>query len=332
MAVSQIPRRLWIMGVGCLMVGVGLRLALMTPASTEAASADAAHALVTILQDDGVSVRSTSSYGGVGVWIDAFDFSPSYQRDGAPPPVRPDVVDTLAAAGVDTIYLQAARLDDRAPGLVLEEALLAEFLVRAHAVDIDVVAWYLPYFDDLDADLDRLAAMATFEAMGHRFDGIAVDIEYTEAVPNATERSERLIELSTRLRASRPGEALGAIVPPAAQLEVVNPGFWPDFPWQALDASYDVWLPMAYSTVRTEASGYRDPYRYAEESTRRMRANIGRDVVVHLIGGIGDELTVTDFDALARAVTDTGAVGASIYDWNSMPAETRTAIARITPD
>ena len=91
------------------------------------------------------------------------------------------------------------------------------------------------------------------------------------------------------------------------QLEVINPSYWPDFPWRALDASYDVWLPMAYWTVRTVESGYRDSYRYAEESTRRMRNNIGRpDVIVHIIGGIGDETTTADLDGLRRAVEDTG--------------------------
>ena len=39
-------------------------------------------------------------------------------------------------------------------------------------------------------------AVADFEADGHRFDGIAVDIEWTQGVPDPAERSRRLVQLS----------------------------------------------------------------------------------------------------------------------------------------
>lgn len=332
---QRLPRRYWIACLGVFCVGIGLRLVvdeIDEMASTGESRSEAAAAL-RLLEADGPVVRGVDSYDGLGIWVDAFDFEPGYQGEGGgAPPLTPSVVDDFAAIGVRTVYLQAARRDDRAPGVLLDEGFLAEFLVRAHARDIDVVGWYLPLFDDVDADVERLLAIADFAAGGHRFDGIAVDIEYIEAVPDAVDRSGRLVLLSQELRRARPDDALAAIVPPAVQLEVVNPSYWPRFPWRDLDRYYDVWMPMAYWTVRTESSGYRDAYRYAEESTRRMRANLGRDDArVHIIGGIGDETTTEDLAGLRRAIEDTGSIGGSIYDWQSLPPERRAELPSSVP-
>ncbi|HEU5083419.1 MAG TPA: hypothetical protein VFU14_08775 [Acidimicrobiales bacterium] len=327
---GSVPRGFWAVCVGLFLIGFGLRIVVDSAAEPGGDDGTPAHVLLELLRADGQAPRTVSVYGGLGVWVDAFDFSPSYLGD-ADAPVTPDVVEEWASLGVRTVYLQASRPDDRSPGTLLEEDLLAEFLLRAHAADLLVVGWYLPTFADVDADLERLLAVAEFEALGHRFDGVAVDIEYIESVPDPDERSARLVDLSTRLRAARPGEALGAIVPPAVQLEVVNTTYWPRFPWRALDASYDVWLPMAYWTTR-DGTPYGDAYRYSEESTRRMRANIGRqDAVVHLVGGIGDATTPDDLEAFRRAVDDTGAIGASLYDWASLPPDQRAATPTLLP-
>lgn len=328
----SLPRGFWFACIGVFLVGFGIRIVVEAAANEGGGGRTAAGAAVDLLRGEGRTVRATSTYGGLGTWVDAFDFDPSYRAEGTEAAVTPDVVDEWADLGVRTVYLQAARIDDRATGRLLDEGLLAEFLMRAHARGLEVVGWYLPRFEDVDADLDRLLAIAEFEVLGHRFDGVAVDIEYIEGVPDSSERSARLIDLSRRLREARADEALGAIVPPPVQLEVINPSYWPDFPWQALDTSYDVWLPMAYWTVRSAESGYRDAYRYSEESTRRMRNNIGRpDVVVHIVGGIGDETTSADLEALRRAIEATGAIGASIYDWSSLPPDRRAELPVTVP-
>ncbi len=330
-----VPRGFWLACVGVFFVGVGLRVVADASSDllpTSSGERSVAAAAIALLRSDAPAVRSSAPYGGLGIWIDAFDFEPAYQGDGREPVLTPEVVDEFAALGVQTIYIQAARVDDRATGRLLDEGLLADFLVRAHGHGIAVIGWYLPRFDDVDRDLDRLVAIAEFDALGHRFDGVAVDIEYVEAVPDATERSARLVDLSQRLRAARPGEALGAIVPPPVQLEVVNTSYWPRFPWRDLDPTYDVWLPMAYWTTRSVESGYRDSYRYAEESTRRLRNNVGRpDVVVHIIGGIGDETTVADLEGFRRAIEDTGSIGGSIYDWASLGEAERLALPDSVP-
>lgn len=322
------PPRFWLLCLGVFALGFGARLIvddLRGPSGSGGTVADAALDLV----EGGDVERTTAVYGGVGTWIDAFDLDPAYQRGGGAPALAPDVVDAMADAGVETIYVQAARRDDAQGSLVLDEAILGELLARAHARGLFVVGWYLPYFDDVAADLERLGAIADFAFDGHRFDGVAVDIEYIEAVPDATVRSARLVELSRALRERQGDEVLGAIVPPAAQLEVVNPSYWPSFPWRELADVYDVWMPMAYWSVRDASSPYRDPYTYAEESTRRMQANLGQPSVVHLIGGIGDGGGSEAMARFGEALTATGAIGGSLYDWNAQSAQGRAGLASL---
>lgn len=272
--------------------------------------------------------RTLQPYAGLGAWIDGLDFGVAYQAHGAAPAVRPDVIDDLAAHGVKTVYLQAARADTRSPGGLVDPGTAANILIRAHRAGLRVVAWYLPRFRSVDEDLANVLQLATFDALGHRFDGIAVDIEYTTDVPDVDLRNARLVELSQRIHAAEPNTPLGAIVLPPVQTEVVNPRLWPDFPWSQLKDLYDVWLPMSYWTFRDGA--YADGYSYNEESTRRLRADLGdANAVVHAIGGIGDVATQDELVNFARSLAATGAVGGSIYDWNAMTPATRDAVTRL---
>jgi hypothetical protein len=265
-------------------------------------------------------VRDVSVYKGLGTWVDAFDFSPEYQSKGVPPPVTPQSMDDLAAVGVKTLYLQAAKDDIRSPGDLVNPEILAPMLLRAHANGIKVVAWYLPKFYDLDSDMRRLLAIRDFRADGHGFDGIGLDIEWTRDVPNAAERSARLVDLSRRLRAAVGDAALSAIPLPPVLIETVNPRYWPNFPWRELAPLYDVWMPMGYWTFRTQSSGYRNAYRYTEENVRRMRINLGLpDAVVHPIGGTDNKSSDEDYRNFVRACVDTRSIGGSIYDWRTTP-------------
>ncbi|HEY3240921.1 MAG TPA: hypothetical protein VGL92_15235, partial [Acidimicrobiia bacterium] len=220
-------------------------------------------------------VRDLSAYKGLGTWVDAYDFSPEYQPNGAPAPVGPGSVDDMARVGVRTLYLQAAKDDVRSPGLLVNPEILGPMLERAHTLGIRVVAWYLPKFYDLDSDMARLLAMRDFRFEGQGFDGVGLDIEWRKDVPDHAQRNARLVELSRRLRAAMGGATLSAIPPPPIVMEDVNPNYWPEFPWRELAPLYDVWMPMAYWTFRTQSSGYRDGYRYTAENVTRMRANLG---------------------------------------------------------
>ncbi|MGH9042993.1 MAG: hypothetical protein ACRDZ3_22500 [Acidimicrobiia bacterium] len=266
--------------------------------------------------------RDLAAYRGLGTWVDAYDFSPEYQPGGAPAPVGPGSVDDMARVGVRTLYLQAAKDDVRSPGLLVNPEIIGPMLVRAHTLGIRVVAWYLPKFYDLDSDMARLLAIRDFRFEGQGFDGIGLDIEWRKDVPDHRERNARLVELSRRLRAAMGGATLSAIPPPPVVMEDVNRNFWPEFPWRELAPLYDVWLPMAYWTFRTQSSGWRDGYRYTAENVNRMRSNLGLPAApVHPIGGTDNRSTDEDYRGFVRAARETGSIGGSIYDFRTTPAQ-----------
>lgn len=281
-------------------------------------------AVPTLLQAPSAAERTVDAYAGAGAWVDVYDTG---AVPGETATVTPDAIDAMADAGVRTLYLQAARDDGTAPPGVAAPDVVAQFLVRAHARGMRVVGWYLPRFAEVDRDLDHLRAIDDFEVLGHRFDGVAVDIEWRDSVDDPAERSARLIELSEDLRDETGDDALGAIVLAPVHLEVVNPGFWPAFPWEELAPLYDAWLPMGYWSDRTTASGYRHAATYTTENLRRLGDRVGTDAAVHAIGGLGAETTPDDVAGFADAARAEGAVGASIYDWATFPVEAQQQLA-----
>jgi hypothetical protein len=271
--------------------------------------------------------RDLTPYEGLGTWVDAFDYGPDYQLDGHTPAVTPDDVDDMAAAGVGTLFIQATRQDPRSPDGFVDEDLLGQFVVAAHEAGLQVVGWYLPTFAHPNADLRNLTHLLEFEADGHRLDGVAVDIELTEDVPDTVVRNQRLLRLSQRLRSAAGDDALGAIVLPPVLTEVVNPDLWPAFPWTDLEPYYDVWLPMSYWTLRAPDSGYQNGASYHNDSVQRLRVDLeASDAPVHGIGGVGDEVTPTDLRAFVATLRRTGAVGGSVYDWATLSDENRTVL------
>ena len=159
--------------------------------------------------------RDVSAFQGLGAWVDVFDYAPAYHRQWEGSQLIPDDVDAMAKQGVRTLFLQAARLDDRTPGGIVgivDPELVGRLLERAHARGIRVVGWYLPKFADVERDLANLALLRDFRFRGQQFDGIAVDIEWRRDAPDHAERNRRLVELSRRLRQEAGGHALGAIV------------------------------------------------------------------------------------------------------------------------
>ena len=163
----------------------------------------------------------------------------------------------------------------------------------------------------------HLMAMFNFEFNGHKFDGIGVDIE-SRVVPDVAERSRRLVDLSRRLRQSTGTAVLSAIVVPPVVMDIINPNFWVGFPWAELAPYYNVWMPMGYWTGRTQASGYHDGYRYTLDNITLIRQHINQPTaVVHPIGGIADTATDDEIRGMVIAAREQGAVGWSMYDWNT---------------
>ncbi|MGH9113957.1 MAG: hypothetical protein ACRDZN_16905, partial [Acidimicrobiales bacterium] len=285
-------------------------------------------AVPAVLHAEGPAARDLGAYAGHGAWVDVYDLGSPGRSGGPPAEVTLDDLDGMAAAGVRTVYLQAAQDDGTGDPGVLDAETIGAFLVRAHQLGLRVVGWYLPRLSDVHRDLAHLRSVADFAVLGHRFDGVAVDIEWTDGVIDPAERSERLVELSSRLRDQVGGDALGAIVLPPVQTDVVNPGLWPGFPWSELAALYDVWLPMVYWTERRADSGYRDGAAYTGENVARLRDHLGdADAAVHPIGGIGDEATAADLAGYVAQLDATGAIGGSVYDWATLDAGKRSQLA-----
>ena len=265
-----------------------------------------------------------SAYQGLGTWVDAFDFDPAHT--GGNPSVRPSDVARMAAAGVRTVYLQAARSEDpAAPGDLMSPDLLGQFLTQAHAHGLQVVAWFLPHHADVADDMRHLDAIVGFTAGGHRFDSVALDIEWRAGADHAT-RSKNLVEVSRRLRESAGGRAVGAIVMPPVVTDVISPGFWPGFPWLSIAPYYDVWLPMSYWTNRSADSSWRDAYVYTSENVKLLRNHVG-GAAVHVVGGIGNAATTGDYEGFVRAAVEHGTVGRSVYDWATTSPESWATLA-----
>ncbi len=217
-----------------------------------------------------------AAFRGLGTWVDVYDYGPNFQGSpNGPPAVTEESVDDMAKLGVKTIYLQASQDDTRSEGTIVDRRLVGDILRRAHRRGVRVVAWYLPHFEDVSRDLRHIEAMHDFRAGGQRFDGIALDVEWTNDVKDPVKRNRALLTLAKRTRRAVTDVPVGAIVLEPVLLEDINTSYWPDFPWKKLRPFVDVWLPMAYWTNRTDASGWNNGFRYTSENIRRVRRNVG---------------------------------------------------------
>jgi hypothetical protein len=149
-------------------------------------------------------------------------------------------------------------------------------------------------------------------------DGMAIDIE-DRSVGDPAARTAALLTLSSSVKAALGGRALGAITPSPVQIQVVNPRFWPGFPWPQLARIYDVMLPMSYWSDRI--GEWHNGERLIGEDVDRIRASTGRpDMPVHVIGGIANLITLDDLVGMIHAVQARQILGASLYDWNTSAA------------
>jgi hypothetical protein len=278
-------------------------------------------ALVDLVRDDGPPSPPPGTWTlvpheGLGAWIDVYDWT--VELGGPEPSVGLEDIDAMAEAGVQTVYVQTAH--QRAADDVLEPERLGQIIERAHAHDMYVVAWYLPTLVDVDRDLRRLLAASELPV-----DGLGVDIESVE-LPDPAERTRRILDLSEQLRAEL-GEdkVLAAITLSSVHVEVVNPEFWPGYPWAELAATYDVIMPMAYWSIRQ--GDLRAGFRYVDENLARIRAAVGDDVPLHPVGGVADAVTTVDLEGMVRAIEERGAIGGGLYDWATSTREQWAVLA-----
>lgn len=255
---------------------------------------------------------SVDVFSGLGAWVDMYD---------APPwryPTR--TVQRMSDRGVETLYLETANYRKPKTGSIYRPAAVAKFLTAADAVGINVVAWYVPGFDNLRRDLRRSRAAIEFRTEdGLGFDSFALDIEAT-LVRDIETRNRRARRLSRSIRdLVGDGAPLGAIVPEAGAL------YWPSFPYRGLANIYDAFLPMAYFSYRT--SGASGVYSYVSSNIATTREETGKPV--HLIGGIAEDSTPREVEAMVQAVRDADAFGASLYDFPTTTRRQWSKLARV---
>ena len=253
--------------------------------------------------------RDTSSYQGLGTWVDVWDGTVWAKPEAA--------VARMSDLGVTTLYIETSNYSQKVD-LVRPRA-LSRFVDAAHANGVRIVAWYLPSFRNAARDLRRsLAAVRFRSAMGESFDSFALDIE-AKVVPSAVKRSARLLALSAALRKAIGNDyPLGAIIPAPRGMDL-NPKYWPGFPYEGLAKSYDVFMPMGYFTYRTKTGAATRAYTAANLELLRARAG-DEELVVHAVGGLAGAATVAQVRAFATTAADEGAVGASLYDYASTSA------------
>lgn len=243
--------------------------------------------------------RDLDPYEGLAAWVDIFDAGPWDH------PAR--MVRRLASRGVRSIFVQTSTYGMH-DGILHRKALTTMLRV-AHNHDMDVVSWYVPSFAHMDVDFRRSMQAVRFKSRyGDRFDSFALDIEAT-VVGNIARRNKRFLRLSERIRKhAGDGYALGAITPdPQAD------GYWPNFPWKKVANRYDVIVPMGYFSFFTD--GYREVRRYTEHNIKEIRRATGdKDIPIHVIGGIANDMEPRETRAFVHATKSHGILGASLYD------------------
>jgi hypothetical protein len=210
----------------------------------------------------------------------------------------------------------------------MRPAQLGRFVDAAHAAGLSVVAWYLPGFADTRRDNRRALAAIRFRSRsGQAFDGFALDIE-ASIVPRVAVRNARLLSLSRLLRRASPaGYPLGAIIPSPVGMRR-HPRYWPNFPYTALARSFDAFLPMTYFSYYAHSPG--SAYAYTHEVMRLLRARIGGDELVHMIGGSARVIPAATLAGFARAVSDCGAQGISQYAFPETSAANWAVLAAVS--
>ncbi len=131
-------------------------------------------------------------------------------------------------------------------------------------------------------------------------------------------RNQRLIQLSARLRSAvGPGYALGAITPSPVGMSQY---YWPGIPYRTLARYYDVFLPMAYSTMKG-IHGRAATLSYLSATVRSIRTSAGDpSVPIHLIGGLGHQMGSGETTGFMRAIKASRPLGYSLY---ALPATRR---------
>jgi hypothetical protein len=259
-----------------------------------------------------------AAYRGLGSWVDVFDGAQWDDPEGT--------VQAMQALGIRTLFLETSNY--RRDYALFRPDMMERFIQAAHVAGMRVVGWYLPGFANLRRDYRRSRAAINFRtANGEAFDSFGLDIESRE-VKDVTERNDRVLRLSRRIRdLAGSSYPLGAIIPAPRDLELF-PNSWPGFPYFELGEIYDVFVPMGYFTNRTDSAT--GAHQYTRRNIEIIREETGRpSVPIHVAGGIASSADGPEVEAFVRAVREHGVLGASLYDYATSSAEDWTPLASV---
>ena len=253
------------------------------------------------------AAAATRPFAGTGTWVSIFSGDGVWDH-----PERH--VRRMHGHGVRTLYLQTASSTNPVGTDLYRPAQIGRFLHAAHARGMRVVAWYLPPMRRVSREHERAMAAIDFRsARGHRFDAFALDIEPSATTPVGQLRNDNLRRLSRRIRQSAGDRyRLGAIIPSPRGM-AVSTDFWPDFPYETVERFYDVVMPMSYHTYRVK--GATDTYTYTMDNIAFLRARLGPEVSIHMIGGESGASGLRETGAFVAACNDGRVTGASLWHY-----------------
>jgi hypothetical protein len=242
---------------------------------------------------------SLRPFRGFGAWIDIYDTD---EWDNPEAAVR-----KMDQKGVQTLFLETANY--RIKTAIYRRSRVSRFIEASVDRGIDIVAWYLPDFQNLERDFNRSKAALRFKSEnGFRFDGFALDIEAT-AVRDIDKRNRRMFRLTRQIKnANDAGMKLGAITP-----DPIGSLYWPDFPYSKVGARYDVVMPMGYFTFRT--SGANGVRKHVEAGVVDLRKRIDRGGRIHYIGGLAGDAKFHETRAYRRVALEKNIMGGGLYDF-----------------
>lgn len=251
--------------------------------------------------------RDVELFGGLGAWIDVYNDDLDPRR----------AVREMAGRGVRTLYIQTGRWN--LPHDV--EPYVKPWLAESHRAGLKVVGWYLPGYGDVRKDLRRTIAVARYRFRGHRFDGLGIDIEWRGEVRRRSAWNERVVRHARAARRALSDYPIAAITPSPLQMRVA-PRYWRGFPWKPLARVSDAVMTMSYWSYRDDCPRKRVhcAYQYTREDVRLARKLTGGRVPIHIIGGVGDAVSVREVRDFVKAARRARPFGASFYDFGVTPS------------
>jgi hypothetical protein len=205
---------------------------------------------------------------------------------------------------------------------------LNRLIPAAHKQGIAVIAWVYPYLRDVSLDVRLTKLVADYVTpTGERADGVAADIE--EVIDRASVYSFGQL---TRALLGDNMLLVAAVFHPRAE---------PDYPYDAIAASWNVLAPMDYWHSRaSKLYGRADVARFVAVSIITIRAAMGMNQLPIEELGQSYNMFTDDFTGGATApgwdemiadidaAKDYGCIGVSFFEWQTATQEQWQAVSR----